>query len=122
MDPAAGTAGSASQLTKSPTLTLGHTLQGVILDTAAYMAPEQAAGGLADRRADIGSFGVVLFEMLSGRRLFEGETVSHVLASVLKDEPDFSRLPADTPPRIVRLLRRCLRKKARERLQPVRGR
>src|SRR5262245_61993048 len=96
MDPAAGTASSASQLARSPTLTLGQTVQGVILGTAAYMAPEQAAGSAADRRADIWSFGVVLFEMLSGRRLFEGETVSHVLASVLKDEPDFSRLPAET--------------------------
>ncbi len=119
MDPAAGTSSSATQLTQSPTLTLPRTLQGVILGTAAYMAPEQAAGGVADRRADIWSFGVVLFEMLSGRRLFEGETVSHVLASVLKDEPDFSRLPAGTPPGIVRLLRRCLRKKPRERLQAI---
>ena len=119
MDPAAGTTSSASQLAKSPTLTLGQTMQGVILGTAAYMAPEQAVGGAIDRRADIWSFGVVLFEMLSGGRLFEGETVSHVLASVLKDTPDFSRLPAHTPPRIVRLIQRCLRKKPRERLQAI---
>jgi serine/threonine-protein kinase len=121
MDPVGGAsgAGSASQLAASPTLTLGATVQGVILGTAAYMAPEQAAGAAVDRRADIWSFGVVLYEMLSGRRLFEGETVSHVLASVLKEEPDFSLLPDEVPPRIRRLLRRCLRKKPRERLQAI---
>ena len=83
------------------------------------MAPEQAAGSAVDRRADIWSFGVVLYEMLSGRRLFDGETVSHVLAGVLKDTPDFSALPAATPPRIVELVQRCLRKKPRERLQSI---
>jgi len=121
MDPAGTASGapSASQLAASPTLTLGATVQGVILGTAAYMAPEQAAGGVADRRADIWSFGVVLYEMLSGRRLFEGETVSHVLAGVLKDEPDFSALPAQVPPKIRRLVQRCLRKKPRERLQAI---
>ena len=107
-------------LLNSPTLTAAHGTQlGLILGTAAYMAPEQAAGGAVDRRADIWSFGVVLYEMLAGRRLFEGETVSHVLAGVLKDEPDFSALPAATPDRIADLLRRCLRKKPRERLQAV---
>ena len=104
----------------SPTLTAAHGTQlGVILGTAAYMAPEQAAGGAVDRRADIWSFGVVLYEMLTGRRLFDGETVSHVLAGVLKDTPDFSALPAATPPRIVDLVQRCLRKKPRERLQSI---
>jgi hypothetical protein len=83
------------------------------------MAPEQAAGGTTDRRADIWAFGVVLYEMLTGRRLFEGETVSHVLASVLKDNPDFSALPAETPERIRNLVRRCLRRKPRERLQSI---
>jgi hypothetical protein len=112
--------GSASaSLAYSPTLTLGATVQGVILGTAAYMAPEQAAGGSADRRADVWAFGVVLYEMLAGRRLFEGETVSHVLAGVLKDEPDFSTLPAATPRRIRELVGRCLRKKPRERLQAI---
>ena len=113
-------AARVSTLAKSPTLTAAHGTQlGVILGTAAYMAPEQAAGGAADRRADIWAFGVVLFEMLSGRRLFDGETVSHVLAGVLKDEPDFGALPAGTPRRIVDLVRRCLRKKPRERLQAI---
>ncbi len=104
----------------SPTLTAAHGTQlGVILGTAAYMAPEQAAGWAADRRVDIWSFGVVLYEMLSGRRLFDGETVSHVLAGVLKDEPDFAALPPATPPKVRDLLRRCLRKKPRERLQSI---
>ncbi|MGE0640210.1 MAG: protein kinase [Thermoanaerobaculia bacterium] len=104
----------------SPTLTAVHGTQlGVILGTAAYMAPEQAAGAAVDRRADIWAFGVVLYEMLAGRRLFEGETVSHVLAGVLKDEPDFGALPAGTPRRIEELVRRCLRKKARQRLQAI---
>ena len=107
-------------LVNSPTLTAAHGTQlGVILGTAAYMAPEQAAGGAVDRRADIWSFGVVLYEMLTGRRLFDGETVSHVLAGVLKDTPDFAALPAATPPRIVELVQRCLRKKPRERLQSI---
>ncbi len=121
MDPI-GTAsggGSYSQLAKSPTLTMGATVQGMILGTAAYMAPEQAAGGVADRRADVWSFGVVLYEMLSGRRLFEGESVSHVLAGVLKEEPDFNRLPAETPRAIRELVRRCLKKRPRERLQAI---
>ena len=121
MDPIGTASGgaSASQLAQSPTLTLGATQMGVILGTAAYMAPEQAVGGVADRRADIWAFGVVLYEMLTGRRLFEGETVSHVLASVLKDTPDFSALPAETPERIRNLVRRCLRRKPRERLQSI---
>ncbi|MCB1009714.1 MAG: PD40 domain-containing protein, partial [Acidobacteria bacterium] len=106
-------------LLNSPTLTAAGTQLGVILGTAGYMAPEQAAGGVADRRADIWAFGVVLWEMLSGRRLFEGETVSHVLAGVLKDEPDLSALPEGTPTRVRRLVRRCLAKKPRQRLQSI---
>jgi Tol biopolymer transport system component len=103
----------------SPTMTHAATMTGMILGTAAYMSPEQAAGIAVDRRADVWSLGVVTFEMLTGRRLFDGETVSHVLAAVLKDTPDFSTLPPETPERIVDLLRRCLRKKPRERLQAV---
>ena len=106
-------------LSLSPTLTAHATAAGVILGTAAYMAPEQAAGIAADRRADIWAFGVVLWEMLTGRKLFEGETVSHVLASVLKDEPDSGALPPSTPPRLRELIERCLRKKPRQRLQSI---
>ena len=114
-----GPASPSSQASMSPTITAEATRMGTIMGTAAYMAPEQAAGSAVDRRADIWSFGVVLFEMLIGRRLFEGESVSHVLASVLKDTPDFAALPAGTPERILNLLRRCLRRKPRERLQAI---
>jgi len=119
LDPGGAVTSSASQLAKSPTLTTAGTQMGMILGTAAYMAPEQAAGTAVDRRADIWSFGVVLYEILTGRRLFEGETVSHILAAVLKDAPDFGTLPAETPERVLNLLRRCLRKKPRERLQAI---
>ena len=105
--------GSASM---SPTLTIHATQAGIILGTAGYMSPEQAAGKPVDKRADLWAFGVVLLEMLTGRTVFEGETVSHVLAAVLKDEPQWGALPADTPPAIQRLLRRCLQKDRKRRL------
>jgi eukaryotic-like serine/threonine-protein kinase len=108
-----------SDLSISPTITARHTAAGVILGTAAYMAPEQAAGNAVDTRADIWSFGVVLWEMLTGRQLFGGETVSHVLASVLKDEVDLAALPAQTPVRLRELIERCLRRKPRQRLQAI---
>jgi serine/threonine-protein kinase len=104
---------------QSPTLTAAATQMGVIMGTAAYMSPEQAAGQVADKRSDIWSFGVVLFEMLTGQRLFTGETVSHVLAKVLDCELDFSALPASTPAPITRLLRRCLERKRKQRLSDV---
>ncbi|HWI18116.1 MAG TPA: protein kinase [Vicinamibacterales bacterium] len=104
-------------LLNSPTITMpAMTMRGVILGTAAYMSPEQAAGKPVDKRSDLWSFGVVLLEMLSGRQAFTGESVSHVIASVLKSEPDWSALPADTPPPIRRLLRRCLEKDRKRRL------
>jgi Tol biopolymer transport system component/predicted Ser/Thr protein kinase len=106
---------SLNQTVTSPAMTI----HGVILGTAAYMSPEQAAGKPVDRRSDIWAFGVVLFEMLSGRRVFDGETVSHVLASVLKDDPDWTTLPANTPAAIRKLLRRCLQKDRRQRLADV---
>src|SRR4029077_2386699 len=86
---------------------------------AAYMSPEQAAGKPVDRRADIWSFGVVLWEMLTGRRLFAGETVSHTLADVLRAEIDFGKLPRDTPPVVRELLRRCLDRDTRSRLRDI---
>jgi serine/threonine-protein kinase len=110
------TEGGDASLSLSPTVTHA-TAAGVILGTAAYISPEQARGKSADRRADIWAFGVVLWEMLMGRRLFEGETVSDVLASVLKEAPDLDALPADTPPALRRLLGRCLEKEPRNRLQ-----
>ncbi|MCG6948328.1 MAG: serine/threonine-protein kinase [Acidobacteria bacterium] len=108
-----------SNVSMSPTLTAHATAAGVIIGTAAYMSPEQAAGIAADRRADIWAFGVVLWEMLTGNKLFEGETVSHVLASVLKDEIDLEALPDDTPSRLRELISRCLRKKPKQRLQAI---
>jgi len=121
MDPAGTASGaqSASQLAASPTLTLGATVQGVILGTAAYMSPEQAKGVAVDKRADIWAFGVVLFEMLTGRRLFEGDSVPDTLARVLQREIDFAALPESTPPAIRRLLRRCLERKPKNRLHDI---
>ena len=89
---------------------------GVIMGTAAYMSPEQAVGKAADKRSDLWSFGVVLFEMLTGRALFTGETVSHVLAEVLKTDPDWTRLPSGTPALIQRFMRRCLERNPKQRL------
>ena len=97
-----------SSISLSPTLTQHATAVGVILGTAAYMSPEQARGKPVDRRADIWAFGVVLWEMLTGRKLFEGETVTDVLASVLREPMDpVGRLP-QSPPAVERLLPRCL--------------
>jgi len=102
---------------ESPTITTpAMTEVGVILGTAAYMSPEQAAGTSVDKRSDIWSFGVVLLEMLTGKSVFTGETLSHVLASVLRTEPDWTALPPNTPPSIRRLLRRCIDKDRRRRL------
>jgi Tol biopolymer transport system component len=115
----AGSGGSSVDLSQSPTLARTGTLAGVILGTAAYMSPEQASGKSVDKRADIWSFGVVLFEMLSGRQLFAGETASEVMAAVIKEEPSWERLPEGTPRSLDRLLRRCLRKKPRERLHDI---
>jgi Tol biopolymer transport system component/tRNA A-37 threonylcarbamoyl transferase component Bud32 len=99
----------------SPTLTMGETQAGVILGTAGYMSPEQARGKPVDKRADIWSFGVVLYEMLTGRRLFQGETVTDTLAAVIEREPDWSRVPAKAVP----LLRRCLEKDPQKRLRDI---
>ena len=92
---------------------------GMILGTAAYMAPEQARGKTVDKRADIWAFGVVLFEMLTGRQAFHGEDTSHVLARVIERDPDWTALPQTTPPLVARLLRRCLEKDVRRRLRDI---
>ena len=93
---------------QSPTLTAAATQMGVILGTAAYMSPEQARGKQVDRRADIWAFGVVLYEMLTGKRAFDGRDVSETLGGVLRLEPEWGALDADLPPRLSALLRRCL--------------
>ncbi len=91
----------------------------MILGTAGYMSPEQAAAQRTDRRADIWAFGVVLLEMLTGKRAFTGETVAHVLAAVLHGSPDLSGVPVTVPPRLQDLLRRCLTKDYKARLQAI---
>jgi len=111
--------GSSPDLSQSPTLSAAATAAGVILGTAAYMSPEQARGQRVDRRADIWSFGVVLYEMLTGKSVYTGETVSDVLAKVLERQPDWGSLPKETPPSIQRLLRRCFEKNVRQRLQSM---
>ena len=111
MEPAAD---SAPSISMSPTLTTpAMTHAGMILGTAAYMSPEQAAGKSVDKRSDLWALGVVVLEMLTGQPVFTGETVSHVLASILKDEPNWTTLPPNTPAPIHRLLRRCLEKDRR---------
>ncbi len=106
-------------LSLSPTVTSHHTRAGVVLGTAAYMSPEQARGKQVDKRADIWAFGVVLWEMLTGRHLFDGETVSDVLANVLKAEVPLSALAGETPAPVRELLRRCLERDPRNRLHDV---
>jgi Tol biopolymer transport system component len=117
----AGGAGGAGGLSQSPTITSPALMTGVgmLLGTAAYMSPEQAKGRPADKRSDVWAFGCVLYEMLAGKRAFAGEDVSDTLASVLRAEPDWSALPAETPTGIRRMLRRCLTKDPRERLRDI---
>ena len=95
------------------------TMRGEIMGTAGYMSPEQARGSEVDKRSDIWAFGVCLFEALSGRDAFEGDTISDRLASVLKEEPDWEALPPSLPPRLLALLRRCLRKSSGDRLRDI---
>ena len=115
----AGNASSSVGLSQSPTLARTGTAAGLILGTAAYMAPEQARGKPVDKRADIWAFGILLFEMLRGRKLFDGDTVTDVLAAVVKDPIDWASLPASTPARVRRLLERCLERDPRKRLRDI---
>ncbi len=110
---------ASSELSHSPTMSRQGTAVGVILGTAAYMSPEQAKGKAVDKRADIWAFGCVLFEMLSGRKTFPGETVSEIFAEILKGEPDWSRLPGDVPVVVRNLLQRCLTKDPKHRLRDI---
>ncbi len=117
--PAVGDA-AAANLANSPTITSpAMTMRGMILGTAAYMAPEQAKGKPVDKRADIWAFGCVLYEMLTGRRAFQGDDVSTTLAAVLLKEPDWQALPASTPVALRRLLTRCLKKDPKARLRDI---
>jgi len=117
-DPA-GTEAGRINLSMSPTLTAPMTGAGVILGTAAYMAPEQAKGKTVDKRADIWAFGVVLFEMLTGKRLFEAESVAETLGAIFQQEIDPGELPPDAPPRLRRLIGRCLERDPRLRLRDI---
>jgi dipeptidyl aminopeptidase/acylaminoacyl peptidase/predicted Ser/Thr protein kinase len=112
---------SPASLTNSPTITspVGVTGIGVLLGTAAYMAPEQARGKAVDKRADIWAFGCVVYEMLAGNQLFDGATATDSIALVLTKEPDWTALPPTTPGRIIELLRRCLNKDPRDRLRDI---
>jgi len=111
---------SGLDVSASPTLTAAMGTQvGSILGTAAYMAPEQARGKPVDRRADIWAFGVILFEMLTGERLFTGETATDIIAAVVTREPEWDKLPDETPTAMRRLLKRCLQKDPRKRLRDI---
>ncbi len=112
-----GDEGAESDLGNSPTLTAAMTREGVVLGTAAYMSPEQARGRKVDRRADMWAFGVVLWELLTGSRMFVGETASDVMAGVLRADIDLDALPDGTPAAVRRLLRRCLERDPRRRLR-----
>jgi len=105
----------------SPTLSMNPTMQGVIMGTAAYMSPEQARGKQVTKATDIWAFGCVLYELLTGHQAFPGEDVTEILAAVMMKEPDWSRLPEATPSAIRTLLRRCLRRDHRQRLQDATG-
>ena len=108
-----------TSLSLSPTMTSTGSIAGALIGTAAYMSPEQAKGKQVDRRADIWSFGVVLHEMLTGRRMFEGETISETLAAVLMKDVDLAGLPGDTPPAIRKLIERCLQRDPQKRMRDI---
>ncbi|HVQ34495.1 MAG TPA: protein kinase, partial [Candidatus Bathyarchaeia archaeon] len=113
------TAASGGNLANSPTLTGRATQLGMIMGTAAYMAPEQARGSAVDKRVDIWAFGVVLYEMLTGDQLFDGESAVDTLSAVMRQEIDLAKLPAGTPAELRRLLRRCLERNAKNRLHDI---
>lgn len=110
---------ASMDISSSPTITRMVTQAGIILGTAAYMSPEQAKGKSVDRRTDIWAFGCVLYEMLTGKMAFSGETVTDTLAAVIRGEPEWTLLPASTPAAIRNLLQRCLKKDPRQRLQSI---
>jgi serine/threonine-protein kinase len=112
-------ADAPGSVSNSPTMTVRATQAGMILGTAGYMSPEQAKGRTADKRSDVWAFGCILYEMLAGRRAFEGDDVSDTIASVLRGEPDWSALPAATPPTVRLLIERCLVKERARRISDI---
>ncbi len=113
-----GDEGSGGDSSAMPTITAAMTQEGTILGTAAYMSPEQARGAAVDRRTDIWAFGVILYEMLTGKKLFHGDTISDTLAAVLRAEPEWTELPDDVPA-VRRLIERCLERNPRQRLRDI---
>ena len=111
--------GSDADISTSPTISIAATRAGVLLGTAGYMSPEQARGKSVDRRTDIWAFGCVLYEMLTGKVAFAGETITDKLAAVVRAEPELSQLPEKTPTRIRELVQRCLIKDPKQRLQAI---
>jgi eukaryotic-like serine/threonine-protein kinase len=111
--------GASPDIVNSPTLSQMATQSGILLGTAAYMSPEQAKGKTVDRRTDIWAFGCVLYEMLTGKMAFRGESVTDTLAAILKNEPDWTQLPMATPTRVRVLLQRCLQKDSKQRLRDI---
>ena len=111
--------GAASDLSDSPTLTAMATATGVIVGTVASMSPEQARGKAVDRRTGVWAFGAVLYEMLTGQRAFAADDVSETLVTVLTTDVDLDRLPAETPPRVRRVLAACLQKDRRQRVRDI---
>ena len=111
--------GAPTDLTQSPTMTVGGTREGVVLGTPAYMSPEQARGQSVDKRMDIWAFGCVLYEMLTGRAAFARGTTSDTLAAIIEREPDWSAIPSSTPAIVLHLLRRCLNKDPKQRLRDI---
>lgn len=112
-------AAAAGSVANSPTLTIAATQIGAILGTAGYMAPEQARGKTVDKRADIWAFGCVLYEMLTGTQAFEGETVADILGAIVRAEPDWSKIPANTPERVRRVMRYCFEKEPAQRIRDI---
>jgi Tol biopolymer transport system component len=113
-------AGSSAELASSPTITSpAMTMRGMIMGTAAYMAPEQAKGKVVDKRADIWAFGCLVYEMLTGKRAFDGEDVTDTIAAVVSKEPDWSALPPETPAHVTRALQRCLAKDRQRRVRDI---
>ena len=111
--------GGASELANSPTITVGGTMAGLILGTAAYMTPEQARGRAVDKRTDVWAFACVLYELLTGRPAFPGETASDTIGAILNREPDWTQLPRGLPPSVLTLLRRCLKKDPKKRKRDI---
>ena len=114
-----GSSGPGGDPTQSPTITSGGTRSGTLVGTAAYMSPEQARGRPVDKRTDIWAFGCVLFELLTGRHAFPGDTISDTIANILQREPDWTALPASAPPHVGRVLRRCLEKDRQRRFRDI---